>query len=82
MDLLELKERLETELNKSVKFQLLELHYLPYLFGSGVLAYMILSRNVKITYDGKDNQIQCHVSLKQDKYTNAVWTLIFTGTPT
>jgi hypothetical protein len=82
MNFLELKEQFENKLKDNFKFELLELHYAPYTFGSGLTAYRITGRNVKVIYDGKENQILFLVSSNHDKYANASWTTIFTGTPT
>jgi hypothetical protein len=82
MNFLELKEQFENKLKDKFKFELLELHYVPYAFGSGLIAYRITGRNVKAIYDGKENQVQLLVSSNHDKYANASWTSIFTGTPT
>ena len=79
MDFLELKEQFESKLTE--KFELLELHYAPYSFGSGFTAYRIKGRIVKIIYDGKDNQVELVVSANHDKYPHASWTTIFTGHP-
>ena len=77
MDFLELKGQFETKLTED--FELLELHYVPYSFGSGFTAYRIRGRNVKIIYDGRDNQVELLVSANHDKYPHASWTTIFTG---
>jgi len=77
MDFLELKEQFESKLTE--KFELLELHYAPYSFGSGFTAYRIRGRIVKIIYDGRDNQVELLVSANHDKYPYTTWTTIFTG---
>jgi hypothetical protein len=82
MNFLELKEEFENKLKDNFKFELLEIHYAPYAFGSGLTAYRITGRNVKLIYDGKENQVQFLVSSNHDKYANASWTTIFNGTPT
>ena len=82
MNFLELKEQFENKLKGNFIFELLELHYAPYDFGSGLTAYRITGRNVKVIYDGKENQVQFLVSSNHDKYAKATWTTIFTGTPT
>lgn len=80
MNFLELKERFESKLNSD--FELLELHYAPFAFGSGMTAYNIQEQIVKIIYDGKDNQVELLISAFHDKYSNASWTTIYTGLPT
>jgi hypothetical protein len=79
MDFLELKEQFESKLTE--KFELLELQYAPYSFGSGLTAYRIKGRIVKIIYDGKDNQVELLVSANHDKYPGTSWKTIFTGHP-
>ena len=82
MNFLELKEQFENKLKANFKFELLELHYAPHAFGSGLTAYRITGRNVKVIYNGKENQVQLLVSSNHDKYENASWTTIYTGIPT
>lgn len=81
IDYLELKDRFEKQLKDDFQFELLELHYAPYSFGSGMTAYRIKGRIFKIIFDGKDNLVEFMVSASHDKYTNANWTTIFTGSP-
>ena len=78
---LELKDSFEEQLKADFQFELLELHYAPYSFGSGMTAYRIKGRIFKIIFDGKDNLVEFMVSASHDKYTNAKWTTIFTGSP-
>jgi hypothetical protein len=80
MDFLELRQQFE----KNVKhdFELLELHYAPYSFGSGMTAYRIKGKIIKVAYDGRDDQVELLISAKHDKYSNASWTTILTGNPT
>ncbi len=81
MNFLELKEQFERKLNDDYMFELLELHYAPHAFGSGMTAYRIKGRIVKLIYDGRDNDIQLLVSSNHDKYPNVSWTTVFTGHP-
>jgi hypothetical protein len=78
-DYLEIKEQFEAQLSSDLKFELLELHYAPYSFGSGILACRINGRAVKIVFDGKDSLIELLISAQ--KYPSSSWTTIFTGTP-
>ena len=82
MTFLELKEQFENKIKDNYKFELLELHFAPYSFGSGMTAYMIKGRIAKIIYDGRDNEVQLLVSPLHDKYPNSSMTTIFTGLPT
>lgn len=79
MDFLELREQFEKKLKNN--FELLELHFTPYSFGSGMTAYRIKGQIIKVIYDGKENQVELLISAKHDKYSNASWTTIYTGTP-
>ncbi len=80
MNFLELKEQFENKLKNSI--ELLELHYTPYSFGSGMTAYRIKGQIIKLIFDGKDDQVQLLISAKHDKYSNATWTTIYIGLPT
>jgi hypothetical protein len=81
MTFLELKEQFENKLTGNYKFELLELHFAPYSFGSGMTAYRIKGRIVNIIYDGRDNEVQLLISSPHDNYINSSWTTIFTGLP-
>jgi hypothetical protein len=81
MNFLELKEKFESNLIDNFNFELLELHYAPYAFGSGMTAYRIKGRIFRINYDGKDNLVQFLTSLPHEKYPNASWSTIFSGLP-
>jgi len=80
MNFLELKEQFESNLTND--FEVLELHYVPYSFGSGLAAYRIRGQIIKIVYDGKDNQVQLLISARHNKYPNASYTTIYEGLPT
>lgn len=79
MNFLEIKEQFE--MKQTNKFDLLELHYTPYSFGSGLIAYNIKGRIVKIIHEGREGQIELLVSEKHAKYPEAKLTTIFTGVP-
>ncbi len=81
MNFLELKDKFESNLKDDYKFELIELHYAPYAFGPGMTAYKIKGQIFKIIYDGRDDQVQLLTSLRHEKYPNASWKTIFTGTP-
>ncbi len=80
MDFLELKEIFENKLKNDC--ELLEFHFAPYSFGSGMTAYRIKGQIIKVIYDGKENQVELLVSAKHDKYSNASWTTIYSGVST
>lgn len=77
MDFLELKKQFENKIKSD--FELLELHYVPYSFGSGMTAYKIKGKFIKVIYDGKDDHVELLISAKHDNYTNATWTPLYSG---
>ena len=81
-DFLEFKGQFEEQLSTDLKFVLLELHYVPYSFGSGMMSYKIKGRLVKIIFDGKDNIIELFISAKNLKYPSSDWSIVFSGTQT
>src|SRR6476659_5933428 len=81
MDFLELRTQFESKLNNTFKFERLELHYMPYSFGTGIIAYRIKGRLIRIIYNGRDNEIEVYSSKPHEKYPNASWAIIFTGHP-
>lgn len=81
-DYLELKGQFEAQLSTNLKFELLELHFAPYSFGSGMTAYRIKGSVIKMVFDGKDNIIELLISDKHLKYPSSDWTTIFSGIPT
>ena len=81
MNFLQLKDEFESKLNENYDFEILELHYLPYSFGSGMIAYRIKGRIIKIIFDGRENEVQLIGSKPHDKYPNCSWTTVFTGLP-
>jgi hypothetical protein len=54
MKFLEMKTEFEVIIANHAKFELLELWYVPYAFGSGFAAYRVKNKNLKILYDGKE----------------------------
>jgi len=72
------KSHLETQLSNTTTFELLEFHYLPYAFGSGLLAYRIKGQLHKFIYDGKDNQLSWFTSTQTSAYETANFELLQT----
>jgi hypothetical protein len=82
LDFLEITARFENQVKHEFDFELLELHYLPYAFGSGTKSYKINGRNIKITFDGREGIVGTEISLPHEKYESSNWTNIFNGTAT
>ena len=76
MSFIQLTDKFENDLNE--KFEILELHYLPYLFGSGTKCYRIKGRNIKVDFDGRDELLEIYISPYHEKYPTNKWELIFT----
>jgi hypothetical protein len=76
-DFLELKDKLERNLKPD--FELLELNYLPYAFGSGLVAYRKDGRSIKLIYDGKEQYLQLFHSGKERKYPSSNWKELYSG---
>lgn len=79
MNYLELTKEFETQMKTNLSFELLELHYTPYSFGSGISAYRIKGRIIKVIFDGKDDMIELMISARHSNYPCSDWTTIFTG---
>lgn len=62
---------LESKFALIAEFELLEYHYEPHSFGSGILAYLIKGRNHKFVFDGRDNKMTWLVSEPHQKYYGA-----------
>nr|WP_320023171.1 hypothetical protein [uncultured Draconibacterium sp.] len=62
------RKDIEHKLNSIVKFEMLEYHYTPNDFGSGILAYRIKGQNHKFVFDGKENSLTWFVSKPHQKY--------------
>jgi hypothetical protein len=80
LDFLELTDRFEKSIGQSFEFELLELHYLPYAFGSGTKAYRINGQNLKLIFDGRDGLLEALISGRHEKYSSSKWTTFFNGT--
>jgi len=71
-----------SEYEKLIKeeFQLLELNYVPYSFGSGFSAYRIKGKIIVITFDGKEGTINVSISSNHEKYPTNSLTSIYEHT--
>jgi hypothetical protein len=52
---LQLVAEFEVRIKEELQFEMLQVYYAPYAFGSGHVAYRIKGRNIQIGYDGRDN---------------------------
>jgi len=50
------------------EFELMEFHFQPFIFGSGIVTYRIKGRFHKFIYDGRDNLVTWLVSKEHQKY--------------
>lgn len=81
MDFLDIKTQFENDLSDNRKFEMLELHYYPYDFGSGISIYKIYSRAVKLIFDGKDKTVQLDMGERHTKHPKTSFITIFLGQP-
>ena len=79
MDFLKLSSELEEVLKSKYQYELLEMHYVGYAFGSGFSVFKIKGYLVRVNLDGRDDQIEISCSPKHEKYPNTKWKTIFTG---
>ena len=79
MDFLQITFGFENGLTDDFDCELLESHYLPYSFGSGIAVYGVKGFNVKLAFEGKDGLVEVSVSAKHAKYPTDKWSVIFEG---
>jgi len=69
------KAELEIKLKRVSDFELQEYQYLPYHMGSGLLVYRIKGKIRKLSYDGREKEIEVQESLPHEKYSGkCTWT--------
>jgi hypothetical protein len=76
MNFEEFRNDIEKKLNSIVRFELLEFHYEPCRFESGLLAYRILGRNHRLVYDGRENELTWERSEAHEKYFGAKFSML------
>jgi hypothetical protein len=83
MRFLEIQTLFESKISASFRFELLELHYLPYCFGNGSLVYRIHDYNIKIVFNGKDGWIETYITAKHQSCSpgNNEYSCIFNDIP-
>jgi len=79
MDFEDFRKDIELKLERIEPFELLEFHYLPHCFGSGILAFKIKGFNHKFVYDGRDNSLLWQKSKQHQKYSESDWTKLRTN---
>ena len=72
------KADIEIKLANLTKFELVEFHYLPYCFGNGFLVYRIGGQFHKLTFNGRENELNWDISSKNERYDNAKFVLLET----
>jgi hypothetical protein len=70
---LELVSEFEIKLKEELQFELLQLYYAPYSFGSGHVVYRIKGRNIQILYDGRDKAVDVSYSKPHAKFPSDGW---------
>ena len=68
MNFEEFRHDLENKLKAIYRIELIEFHFQPLSFGSGVLAYRIEGKIHKFIFDGRDNQLSWLISQKHQNY--------------
>jgi Txe/YoeB family toxin of Txe-Axe toxin-antitoxin module len=74
MNFEDFRKEIELRLISKIKFELIEYSFLPYSFGSGILAYRINGQNHKFVFDGKDNELTWLKSKSHEKYNENEFT--------
>lgn len=73
MNFEDFRKDIESRLISKIEFELQEFNFLPYSFGSGLLAYRINGQNHKFIFDGRENELTWLKS-KTQKYFGSVFT--------
>lgn len=68
MNFEDFKTGIEKKFNSLGEFELIEFHFQPFIFGSGIVTYRIKGRFHKFIYDGRDNFVTWLVSKEHLKY--------------
>lgn len=69
----EIQIKFENDILSEFKFEILEMQYSNYSFGSGYLVYRIKGKNLRLVLDGKEGIIEISISSKGEKYPNVNW---------
>jgi len=73
LNYLEIISYFEDQIKEKSKYELLEMHYAPYSFGSGFRTYRINGKIIKIIYNGKENLVELKISNRHEKYPLNSW---------
>jgi hypothetical protein len=71
MNFEDFRKDIESRLISKIEFELQEFNFLPYSFGSGLLAYRINGQNHKFIFDGRENELIWLKSKTHQKYTES-----------
>ena len=74
MDFEDFKKDIESRLISKIEFELQEYNFMPYSFGSGLLAYRINGQNHKFVFDGRENELTWLKSKPHKKYYESEFT--------
>ena len=76
---IELIDRLEEAAGGIGAIELVDLEYRAYSFGSGTSVHRTKSILIRMTWDGKEEDLEVHTSPKRSKYPNSEWSLVYSG---
>ena len=71
MNFEDFRKDIESKLSLISEFELVDFHFVPYSFVSGILVYRIKGRNYKFIFDGRDNVLTWLMSEPHIKYSKA-----------
>jgi hypothetical protein len=74
MNFEDFRKDIESRLISKIEFELQEFNFLPYSFGSGLLAYRINGQIHKFIFDGRENELTWLKSKTHQKYFGSDFT--------
>jgi hypothetical protein len=74
MNFEDFRKNIELKLSSIIEFELQEFHFLPYSFGSGLLAYRIKGQFHKFIFDGRESELTWLISKQHHKYSENSFT--------
>ena len=79
MTFFKLQHQLETVVFINHAFELVELHYQGFAFGSGTLVYKANGQYIALIYNGRDDEIEVFISKLHEKYPDITRNLVWSG---